>query len=151
MVNACEWFLYHPLLQLGAVRTQVQDLTFGIVEPDEVHMHPLVGLVQFSLDGIPSLGHVNPTTQLLVICKLSVGALHPMSLMMLLNSIGLNMDLWGDHSSLISILSLDFLKLNFLSIYVISPLFLISPLSWRYPRTLISALHAIPSRFFSVK
>lgn len=75
----------------------------------------------------------NHTTQLLVICKLSVGALDPtMPSMMIRNSTGPNMDLWGHYSSLISILSLDFLKLSFLSIYVISTLFLIPSLSWLF-------------------
>lgn len=67
------------------------------------------------------------------------------------NRIGPNMDLRGRYSSLISILPLDFLKLKFLSIYVVSTPFLISSLSCIYPRTLISALHAIPGSFFSVK
>lgn len=93
-----------------------------------------------------------PQHQLLVICKLSVGALDPcMPSMMVLNRIGLHMDLWGQYSSLISILPLDFLKLNFLSIYVILIPFQISSLSWLYPRTLISALHVTPGSFFSVK
>jgi len=40
-------------------------------------MGPLLQLVQVPLDGIPSLRHVNHTTQLGVICKLAEGALDP--------------------------------------------------------------------------
>lgn len=56
-------------------------------------MYPLVELFQFSLDGIPSPRHFNHTTQLLVICKLSVGALDPtVPLMMIWNITGPNED-----------------------------------------------------------
>ncbi|KAK4826321.1 hypothetical protein QYF61_007406 [Mycteria americana] len=41
-----------------------QDLALGLVEPHEVHIGPLLKLVQVPLDGIPSLRHVNCTTQL---------------------------------------------------------------------------------------
>ncbi|KAK4819021.1 hypothetical protein QYF61_024137 [Mycteria americana] len=55
----------------------VQDLALGLVEPHEVHMGPLLQLVQVPLDGILSLRHVNHTTQLSVVCKLAEGALDP--------------------------------------------------------------------------
>lgn len=84
------------------------------------HASTVSRLVQFSLGGVQSLRHVNPTTQLFVFCKLSVGAVDPtVSSVMLLNSTGPSMAPWGCFSSLISILPLDFLKLNFLSTYVI--------------------------------
>ncbi|KAK4827398.1 LOW QUALITY PROTEIN: hypothetical protein QYF61_017803 [Mycteria americana] len=64
-----------PELILGIAPTQ--DPTLGLVEPHEVHTGPLLQLVQVPLDGIPSLRHVNCTTQLGVICKLAEGALDP--------------------------------------------------------------------------
>ena len=86
-------FIPQPVLILGVALTQVQDLALGLVEPHEVHMGPLFRLVQVPLDGIPSLGHVNRTTQLGVIHKLAEGALDPtMSLMKILNSTGPNAD-----------------------------------------------------------
>ncbi|KAK4827094.1 hypothetical protein QYF61_014196 [Mycteria americana] len=70
-------FIPQPVLILGADPTQVQDLVLGLAEPHEVHMGPLLQLVQVPLDGIPSLRHVNCTTQLGVVCKLAEGALDP--------------------------------------------------------------------------
>ena len=65
----------------------MQDLALGLVEPHEVHMDSLLELVHVPLDGMPSLRHVNHTTQLGVVCKLAEGALNPtMSLMKILNS-----------------------------------------------------------------
>ena len=40
-------------------------------------MGPLLKLIQVLLDGIPSLQHMNRTTQLGVVCKLAEGALDP--------------------------------------------------------------------------
>ncbi|KAK4816309.1 hypothetical protein QYF61_014607 [Mycteria americana] len=62
---------------LGVAPTQVQDLALGLVEPHEVHMGPVLKLVQISLEGILSLRRVNCTIQLGVICKLAEGALDP--------------------------------------------------------------------------
>ncbi|KAK4806889.1 hypothetical protein QYF61_012610 [Mycteria americana] len=70
-------FIPQSVLILGIASTQVQDLALGLVEPHEVHMGPLLGLVQVPLDGIPSLRRVNRTTQLGVICKFAEGALDP--------------------------------------------------------------------------
>ncbi|KAK4825874.1 hypothetical protein QYF61_003148 [Mycteria americana] len=70
-------FIPQPVLILGVASIQVQDLALGLDEPHEFHMGPLLELVQFPLDGIPSLRHVNRTTQLGVICKLAEGALNP--------------------------------------------------------------------------
>ncbi|KAK4830062.1 hypothetical protein QYF61_008400 [Mycteria americana] len=64
-----------PVLRLGVALTHVQDLALGLVDPHEVHMGPLLQLVQVPLDGIPSLRHANCATQLGVICKLAEGAL----------------------------------------------------------------------------
>ncbi|KAK4831203.1 hypothetical protein QYF61_016040 [Mycteria americana] len=66
-----------PVLILGVALTQVQDPALGLVEHHEVHMGPLLQLVQVPLDGIPSLRRVNHTTQLGVACKLAEGALDP--------------------------------------------------------------------------
>ncbi|KAK4818642.1 hypothetical protein QYF61_016613 [Mycteria americana] len=82
-----------PVLIPGVALTQVQDPALGLVEPHEVHMSPLLELVQVPLDGILSLRRVNGTTQLGVICKLAEGALDStMSLMKILNSTGPNTD-----------------------------------------------------------
>ncbi|KAK4832883.1 hypothetical protein QYF61_026433 [Mycteria americana] len=70
-------FIPQPVLILGVAVTHVQDLALGLVEPHEVHMGPLLKLVQVLLDGIPSFWHVNRTTQLGVICKLAEDALNP--------------------------------------------------------------------------
>ncbi|KAK4815543.1 hypothetical protein QYF61_003235 [Mycteria americana] len=70
-------FIPQPVLILGVAPTQVQDLALGLVEPPEVHMDPLLELVQVPLDGIPSLRSVNHTTHLGVICKLAKDALDP--------------------------------------------------------------------------
>ncbi|PKU35584.1 nipped-bhypothetical protein [Limosa lapponica baueri] len=70
-------FIPQPVLILGIAPTQAQDPILGLVEPHEVHMAPLLKLVQVPLDGIPSLRHVNHTTQLGVNHKLAEGALDP--------------------------------------------------------------------------
>ncbi|KAK4825882.1 hypothetical protein QYF61_003156 [Mycteria americana] len=70
-------FIPQPILIPRVVPTQVQDPVLGVVEPYKGHMGPLLELVQVPLDGIPSLRHVNHTTQLGVICKLAEGALDP--------------------------------------------------------------------------
>jgi len=76
-----------PVLILGVTPTQMQDLTLSLVEPHEVHMGPLLKLVQVPLDGIPSFWRVNRTTQLGVVCKLADSALDlTKSLMKILNS-----------------------------------------------------------------
>ncbi|KAK4816777.1 hypothetical protein QYF61_022889 [Mycteria americana] len=72
---ALSLFIPQPLLILGVAPTQVQDPALGLVEPHEVHIGPLLELVQVPLDSILSLRCVNCTTQLGVICKLAEGAL----------------------------------------------------------------------------
>jgi len=70
----------------------MQDAALSLVEPHEVHMDPLLQLVQVPLDAILSWC-VNCTTQLGVICKLAEGALDlAMSLMKMLNSTGPSTD-----------------------------------------------------------
>ncbi|KAK4829865.1 hypothetical protein QYF61_007257 [Mycteria americana] len=77
-LQGCSQSLHPPAcIDTGIAPTQVQDLALGFVEPHEVHMGPLLKLVQVPLDGIPSLRHVNCTTQLGVTCKLAEGALDP--------------------------------------------------------------------------
>jgi len=86
-------FIHQPALIPGVASIQVQDLALGLVEPQEVHIGPLLELVQVPLDGIPSLRHVNCTTQLGVICKLAEGALDlTKSLKKMLNCSGPSMD-----------------------------------------------------------
>ncbi|KAK4830557.1 hypothetical protein QYF61_011735 [Mycteria americana] len=48
-------FIPQPVLIPGVVLTQVQDPALGFVEPHEVHISPLLELVQVPLDGILSL------------------------------------------------------------------------------------------------
>ncbi|KAK4828551.1 hypothetical protein QYF61_027520, partial [Mycteria americana] len=48
-----------PVLIPGIALTPLQDLALGLVEPHEVHMSPLLKLVQVPLDGIPSLSHAS--------------------------------------------------------------------------------------------
>ncbi|KAK4823539.1 hypothetical protein QYF61_003171 [Mycteria americana] len=74
---ALNTFIPHPVLIPAVAPTQVQDPAPGFVETHEVHMGPLLKLVQVPLDGIPSLRHVNCTTRLGVVCKLAEGALDP--------------------------------------------------------------------------
>jgi len=54
---------------------QMRDLALVLIEPHELHTGSFLKLVQVPLDGIPSLRHVDRTTQLGVICKLTEGAL----------------------------------------------------------------------------
>jgi len=68
-------FSLQPVLILGIAHSQVLDLALGLVEPHEVHIDPLLDLVQVPPDGILSLRHVDHTTQLGVTCRLAEGAL----------------------------------------------------------------------------
>ena len=71
--------LFHtwPVLVVGFVSIQLQDLAFGFVESHEVHLDPLLKPVYVPLAGILSLWHVNHSLQLGIICKLAEGALNP--------------------------------------------------------------------------
>ncbi|PKU42935.1 hypothetical protein llap_6755 [Limosa lapponica baueri] len=70
-------FILQPVLILRVALTHFQDLAFGLVVPHAVCTGPLLQLVQVPLDAILSLGYVNCTTQLGIICKLAEGALNP--------------------------------------------------------------------------
>ncbi|KAK4805320.1 hypothetical protein QYF61_018183 [Mycteria americana] len=70
-------FIPQPVLILVIALTRVQDLAHGLVELQEIHMGLLLKPVKVPLDGIPSLKHINCTTQLGVFCKLAEGALNP--------------------------------------------------------------------------
>ena len=70
-------FIPQPVLIPGVPPTQVQDPALGPFEAQEVRTGPLLGLIQVSLGGIPSLQRVDHTTQLDVICKPAEGALGP--------------------------------------------------------------------------
>ncbi|KAK4815224.1 hypothetical protein QYF61_022871 [Mycteria americana] len=88
-------FIPQPVLIPGVAPTQVQDLTLGLVEPHEVHVGPLLELVQVPLGAIASLRRVNRTTQLGVVCKLAEGARdRAMSLMKILGQY------WSQYGSL---------------------------------------------------
>jgi len=91
--DALNPFILHPVFVHGIALTQDQDLALGLVEPHEVRTGSPLKPVNVILDGIPSLQHVDHTTQLGVICNLAEGAVnHTMSLMKILNSIGPNTD-----------------------------------------------------------
>ncbi|GAB0208383.1 cAMP-dependent protein kinase inhibitor alpha [Grus japonensis] len=66
-----------PVVVLGIVPTHVQDLALGLVELHAVLMASPLQPVKVPLDGIPSLQHVDHTTQLGVVSKLAEGALDP--------------------------------------------------------------------------
>ena len=71
----------------------MQDLELGIVESHEVHIGPLLEIVQVPLEGILSFWYVHCTTQLGVICRLPEDALNiAKSLMKMLNSTGPSTD-----------------------------------------------------------
>lgn len=74
---ALNHFVLQLVLTLEIFPTQVQDLEYGLVKCDELHRDPLLELLRVVLDSIPSLSHVNHTTQLGVICKFAEGALGP--------------------------------------------------------------------------
>jgi len=52
------------VLVAAVASTQVQDVALGFAEPQAVFLTSLLGPVQGSLCGIPSLEHVDCTTQL---------------------------------------------------------------------------------------
>jgi len=81
------------VLIAGVAVTHLQDLSLGLVEPHEVHIGPLLELVNVSLDGILSIWCVHCTTKLGVICKVAEVALDiTKSLMKILNGTGPSMD-----------------------------------------------------------
>jgi len=70
-------FIPQLVLVVRVASTQMQDLTFGFVEPHEIHLGPLLKPVTVPLDVILSLWCVNCTPQLDVICKLTEGTFDP--------------------------------------------------------------------------
>ena len=70
-------FILQFVLIVGVAMTQVQDFVLDFVEPCEVPLIPLLKPVVFSLNGILTHRHVDHTTQLGVIHKLTEGALNP--------------------------------------------------------------------------
>ncbi|PKU47244.1 hypothetical protein llap_2420 [Limosa lapponica baueri] len=99
-------FIPQPALVTEVALIQVQDLALVLIEPHDVHMGTLLEVAQVPLDSIPSLRHVNCTTQLGVISKLAKDALDPiMSLMKILNNAGPIMDPRG--TPLVTNLHLD--------------------------------------------
>ena len=87
-------FIPQPVLIWGVALTQVQDLSLGIVELHEVHMGPLLEIVQVPLHGIPSLGvSTTPVSFMSPANMLRVySILMSMSLMKILSSTGPSMD-----------------------------------------------------------
>jgi len=65
------------LFVLGIALTQMLDLALGLVEPHQVCTGSPLKPIKVPLDGIPSLQHIDCTTQLAVIGKLAEGALNP--------------------------------------------------------------------------
>jgi len=59
-----------PVLIPGAAPTQVQDFVFGLVEPHQIHMGPILEHVQIPLGGISA-------TQLGIICELTESTRDP--------------------------------------------------------------------------
>ena len=67
-------FLFQLVNVVGVAITQVQDLTFGFVDPHEVLLGPLLEPVWIPLNGISSFRSIHYTIQLGVLCKLAEGA-----------------------------------------------------------------------------
>ncbi|KAK4810366.1 hypothetical protein QYF61_019285 [Mycteria americana] len=90
VLQSCSQSLHPPACidTGGCPAAQVQDLALGLVEPHEVHMDPLLQLVQVPLDDIPSFWRVNPPLSLVSSANLLRVYLIPlsMSLMKILNS-----------------------------------------------------------------
>ncbi|KAK4825953.1 LOW QUALITY PROTEIN: hypothetical protein QYF61_003471 [Mycteria americana] len=92
-------FIPQPILIPGIAPTQVHDLALGLVEPHQVHMGPLLELVQVPLDGIPV-----STGPLSLVSSANLLRVHliplSMSLMKILNNIEpLTTTLWMRPSS----------------------------------------------------
>lgn len=70
-------FSSQPVPMLDVDLMCIPDLALDLVEPREAPMDPLLKPVEVSLDGIPSLRHVNHTTQLVVASKFAEGKFDP--------------------------------------------------------------------------
>jgi len=58
--------------------TEVQEPSFGLVEPHTVGLGPSIQSVQIALQSLPTLKQIDTPTQRGVICKLTEGALNPL-------------------------------------------------------------------------
>ncbi|KAK4827151.1 hypothetical protein QYF61_015105 [Mycteria americana] len=67
-----------PVALHGVVVTQVQDLALGLVKPHTIDLGPSIQPVQLPLQSLPPLKQINAPAQLVVICKLTEGALDPL-------------------------------------------------------------------------
>ncbi|KAK4832105.1 hypothetical protein QYF61_020732 [Mycteria americana] len=67
-----------PVALHGVAVAQVQDPTFGLVEPHTIGLGPLIQPVQVPLQSLPTLKQINTPAQIGVICKLTEGALDPL-------------------------------------------------------------------------
>ncbi|KAK4825919.1 hypothetical protein QYF61_003414 [Mycteria americana] len=66
-----------PVALHGVVVTQVQDPALSLLEPQTIRLGPSIQPVQVPLQSLPTLKQINTPTQLVVICKLTEGALDP--------------------------------------------------------------------------
>ncbi|KAK4822219.1 hypothetical protein QYF61_011860 [Mycteria americana] len=66
-----------PVALHGVVVAQVQDLALGLVKPHTVDLGPSIQPVQVPLQSLPTLKQIKAPAQLVVICKLTEGALDP--------------------------------------------------------------------------
>jgi len=90
---ALKLFIPQPLLIVGVVLTQVQDLALGLIEPHEVHTGPLLELVQVPLDDLRPSGGLTAPLSLVSSADLLEDALDlAKSLMKMLHSTSPNTD-----------------------------------------------------------
>jgi len=68
-----------PVVLHGVIVTKVQDLELGLVEPHTVGLGPWIQPVQIPLQSLPTLEQIDTPPQLGFICKLTEGALHPLT------------------------------------------------------------------------
>lgn len=89
---AVNLFSAQPVFVLVISLTHMQDLALDLVQLHKVLTDPPLEPVKVPLGGIPSLQHVNHTTQSGVFSKLAAGALDPTAMLqtMILNSAGSN-------------------------------------------------------------
>jgi len=78
-----QWAAFQPLLLKpvvlhGVSVTEVQHPALGLVESCTIDLGPLIQPVRISLQSLPTLKQIDTSTQLVVICKLTEGALNPL-------------------------------------------------------------------------
>ena len=64
-----------PVALPEVVLAKVQDPTLGLTEPHPIGHSPAIQPVQIPLQGLPTARQINTSSQLVVICKLTEGAL----------------------------------------------------------------------------